>query len=171
MPVEVMRVYYDNNIASARVTGDLSAPEQMAAVRTIERAHDAGMITSKESWREQERTRDPSKRAYLKERRNEVSIVPNDHVLLGVHHQEGRLGTVSVSPILSDIVDEPLFNALKTAGLKDADARHLMYAAKNACERFVTLDPDFIDRRLGLHALIPTIRVVTPRELVNEIGL
>jgi hypothetical protein len=169
-----MRIYYDNNVASGLVTGDLAPPEEMAAVLKIERAHHAGVVrrvTSKESWREQGRTHDPVKRGQLKDRQNEVSTVSNDHRLLGFHHQMGRLGTISVSPMLSDIVDDPLFNALKAEGLEDADARHLMYAVKNECERFLTLDPDFIDRRAALEARVSAIRIVTPRELAEELRL
>jgi hypothetical protein len=51
------------------------------------------------------------------------------------------------------MVDEQLFASLKTAGLKDADARHFMYAVHNGCDRFVTTDPDFLDRRTQLQAL------------------
>jgi hypothetical protein len=39
----------------------------------------------------------------------------------------GRLGTVAVTPIITEIIDERLFKSLTAAGLKDADARHLMY--------------------------------------------
>jgi hypothetical protein len=165
---------HDNVMDSARVKRDLWPPEEMDALLKIERAHGDGMIervTSRESWREQERTYDPVVRAQLRERRSEVSIVPNDHVLLGFHNQMGRLGTESVSPMLSDIIDEPMFNALRAEGLKDADARHLMYAAKNECERFLTLDPDFVDRRATLERLIPAIRIVAPRELAEELRL
>lgn len=59
-----MRVYLDNVAASGRVVGDLEPSSEMDAMRRIERAHSAGilkMITSRESWREQERTKDPVK--------------------------------------------------------------------------------------------------------------
>jgi hypothetical protein len=55
----------------------------------------------------------------------------------------GRLGTVAVTPIITEIIDEGLFKSLTAAGLKDADARHLMYAARDECNRFVTTDPHF----------------------------
>jgi hypothetical protein len=49
----------------------------------------------------------------------------------------GRLGTVAVTPIITEIIDEGLFKSLTAAGLKDADARHLMYAARNECNRYL----------------------------------
>jgi predicted nucleic acid-binding protein len=79
---------------------------------------------------------------------------------------------MAVSPMVSDIVDEALFADLKAMGLpNDSDARHLMYAVENKCDRFVTLDPDFLDRRDALHVRCPTIRIVRPSELAAELKL
>jgi predicted nucleic acid-binding protein len=163
-----MRVYLDNVAASGRVMGDLSPEAEMEALRRIESAHSAGrlkMVTSRESWREQERTRDPIKRAKLEAARAEVSAVATDHVLLGINHLEGRYGTIVNSPIITDIVDEVLFADLKAIGLGDSDAKHLMYAVTNGCDRFITLDPDFLDRRASLEARCKTLRVLTPSEM------
>ena len=66
-------------------------------------------------------------------------------------------------------VDNELFNDLKSQGLDDSDARHLMYAACNECDRFVTLDPDFLNRRVSLEARCKGIRIVRPSELVAEL--
>jgi hypothetical protein len=48
-----------------------------------------------------------------------------------------------------------------------------MYAAHpdNACDWFVTTDPDFTDRRAQLENLCPGLRIVTPSELVIELSL
>jgi hypothetical protein len=72
-------------------------------------------------------------------------------------------------PFVSDIVDEALFSDLKKIGLRDADARHLMYASVNACVRFVTLDPDFLSRRAALEARCSNIKIVKPSELSAEL--
>jgi hypothetical protein len=61
---------------------------------------------------------------------------------------------------VTDIVDEALFATLRNFGLKDPDARHLMYAVSNGCVRFVTTDPDFIKGREAIHAVCPPIRIV-----------
>jgi hypothetical protein len=115
-----------------------------------------------------ERTKDP---AQLVQSEDDTPIVPK--TLLGVHNQMNHLGTVCVTPILTEIVDEPLFGRLIAAGLKKADARHLMYAAHsdNACDWFVTIDPDFMDRRAQLEDVCRGLRIVTPSELVVEFSL
>jgi hypothetical protein len=69
----------------------------------------------------------------------------------------------------TDIVDEALFADLKGIGLSDSDAKHLMYAFTNACDRFVTLDPDFLDRRASLDARCQSLRIVRPSELAAEL--
>jgi hypothetical protein len=166
-----MRVYVDNVVASGRVTGDLP-PAEMEALQEIDRAHDAGRIkrvTSRESWREQDRTRDSAKRAKLEEARCEVSVVATDHVVLGFSHHQDQYGGFIANPLVTDVVDEPLFADLKSIGLQDADARHLMYAVTNDCQRFLTLDPDFIDRRSALRARCPSIQIVTLLELAEEL--
>jgi hypothetical protein len=167
-----MRVYYDNVIASGRVTGDLSPQSEMAALHEIEAQHSRGVIkrvTSRESWREQGRTRDSERRARLESARAEVSVVQTDHVLLGTSTQMGLLGTTFAAPLVSDIVDPALFEDLKAIGLEDADARHFMYAVANECDRFLTLDPHFLDRATVLSARCPSIQVLTPLQLVQEL--
>jgi len=167
-----MRVYLDNVAVSGRVLGDLSPAAEMDAMRVIERAASAGMlkmVTSRESWREQERTKNPNKRAKLEAARGQVSAVATDHVVLGFSELSGPYGTIATNPIVTDIVDEALFADLKSSGLHDSDARHLMYAVANACDRFVTLDPDFLDRRSALEARCQSLRIVKPSELAAEL--
>lgn len=168
-----MRVYLDNMAVSGRVVGDLE-PLEMEAVRRIDAAHEAGKlkrVTSRQSWREQDRTKDAGKRGALERARDQVSVVATDHALLGFNNLEGPYGTVAVNPMITDIVDEPLFSDLKALGLKDGDAKHLMYAVTNTCERFVTTDPDFLTRRAALEARCASIRILKPTELVAELGL
>jgi len=168
------KAYFDNCIESGRVRTDLQPPSEMAAVRSLLKARDEGkieIVTSRESWREQERTNDPSIRAQLVNARGDTPVVPNDHELLGFHNQMDRFGTVCVTPLITDIIDEGLFKSLTAAGLKNADARHLMYAARNECERFVTTDPHFTFRRPQLEALCQGLKIVTPSELAAELSI
>jgi hypothetical protein len=140
--------------------------------RVCEAAHLKGIIkrvTSRESWREQERTRDDARRTQFQSARELVSVVQADHRLLGFSHLYGPYGTVAASPIITDLVDEQLFNDLRSLGLNEADARHFMYAAANGCERFVTLDSDFLDRKQVLGARRPDLVVVKPSELAAEL--
>jgi len=78
---------------------------------------------------------------------------------------------VSVNPIVTEIVDEPLFSDLKKVGISDADARHLMYAVHNKCDRFVTLDTrDLLPKRSAVVPLCRGMKIVTPSELVAELS-
>jgi hypothetical protein len=82
----MMRVYLDNVAASGRILGDLNPPSEMTALEEIEHAHSTGVIkrvTSRESWREQERTKDVTKRGKLSAARAAVSVVATDHIVLG----------------------------------------------------------------------------------------
>jgi hypothetical protein len=155
------RVYFDNVIASGRVLGDLVPESEMEAVRVIEAAHQMGLIkrvTSQESGREQQRTRDPLRRAKLVAAANELSAVPTDYAALAA----------MVSGESMD-VEGILFNELRRIGLKDGDARHLVNAARSACVRFVTLDPHFLNRRPELELLCGELRIMKPSELAKEL--
>ena len=84
--VVVPRVYLDNVITSGWVLKDLQPPEEMTAVKRLYELHDAGTIkrvTSKMSGIEQGRTTDLQKRAALVASADLVSVVQNDHRLLG----------------------------------------------------------------------------------------
>jgi hypothetical protein len=167
--------YFDTCIQSGRRLADLK-PAEMNAIRALEKAEREGkikIVTSRETHREQERTNDPTLRAQLVQSHGDTPVVPKDHTLLGIHNQMNHLGTICNAPMLTEIVDGPLFDSLIAAGLKKADARHLMYAAHadNACDWFVTTDPDFIERRAQLEELCPGLRIVRPSELAIELSL
>lgn len=99
-------------------------------------------------------------------------MVAENHKLLGFHNQMDRLGTVSVTPFVTEYVDADLFKGFTKAGLKDADARHLMYAVYNGCDWFVTVDRDFLfARRSQLESLCRGLKIVTPVELAAELKL
>ena len=167
-----MLVYLDNVIASGKVIADLKPKMEMRAVRTLEKLQSVGklrLVTSREAWREQERTRDATKRAQFRRARGAVAAIQDDHQVVGFAVAQDELGGYIASPLVTDITDEALFADLKALGLKDADARHLMYAARNGCDRFITLDPDFLTRRSLLEARCGTIRIAKPSELVAEL--
>jgi len=167
----MVRIYLDNVIASAWVRGDLGSPEQQAALKLILEHLNfdkLDIVTSRESWREQDRTRDREVREQLRTSRERMAVVPKDHKLLGFNNVDlGYRGFIS-SPLVTDIVDEATFASLQGMGLKAGDARHLMYALFNNCVRFVTTDPDFLKRRAIIEAAHPGIRIVFPTELLLE---
>ena len=163
-----MRVYFDNVIASGRVLSDLVPQSEMDAVHAIEAAHRAGRIkrvTSQESAREQGRTRDPMKRAKLADAAGEVSAVPTDYGALAplLREESTHAMPVDTSP------EGVLFTDLVGIGLKEADACHLVNTARSACVRFLTLDPDFLDRRAALEAACGGVRIMKPSELAREL--
>ena len=167
-----MKVYLDNVITSGMVLSDLQPADEMNAVCTIEQLASQGALdacTSRESWREQDRTRDPAKRAMLEQARPDVPVVHKDHEVVGFSYLQDQYGGFISNPLITDIIDDVLFNDLRSQGLDHEDARHLMYAVCNGCERFVTLDPDFLTRRVGLEARCKAIRIVKPSELVVEL--
>ena len=167
----IPRVYLDNVITSGWVLKDLKPTEEMQAVERLYALHDAGIIkrvTSKVSGIEQARTNDLQKRAALAASADLVSVVQNDHRLLGFATLDyGSRGFISY-PLIDDIVDPALFERLtKNAGLKDADAKHVMYAVANDCEYFVTLDTrDLLPRRSTIESICQQLKVMRPTEAV-----
>jgi len=168
-----MKAYLDNVIVSGMVRGDLDPVEMNAVQRLYQASKGANLeiATSRESWREQERTRDPAVRAALEQSRTGVPVVRDDHRLLGYHRQQDPYGGFVENPIVTDVIDKGLCADLEKAGLKEGDARHRMYAVCNGYDRFVTLDGDFITRRSQLEPLCRGLRIVKPSELVNELSL
>jgi hypothetical protein len=129
--VVIPRVYLDNVITSGWVLKDLRPQEEMEAVERLYALHDAGIIkrvTSKISGIEQARTTDRQKRAALAASADLVSVVQNDHRLLGFANLDyGSRGFIRY-PLIDDIVDPALFEQLtKNAGLKRrrCQARHV----------------------------------------------
>jgi hypothetical protein len=172
-----MRAYLDNVIVSGMTRGDLTPAAEMIAVRQMQAASTNGrleivcdLFTSREAWREQDKTKNQALRSQFEQDRSKVPVVPNDHQLIGFHTSQDHLGGLSVCPLVTDIVDDTLFCDFKQVGLKDPDARHLMYAVHNGCDRFVTLDPDFLDRRVSLHRLCRGLQICKPTELAAELA-
>ena len=162
-----MKVYLDNVIVSGKVRADLE-PNEMTAVEELYRLaerHCLEKVTSRETWREQDRTPDLDIRSALQDSRGDVAVVQDDHRLLGYSYLQDQYGGFIANPLVTDIVDEPLLEMLINAGLKNADPWHLMYAT----DRFVTLDRGFLDRRVLLEGYCPGIRIVKPTELVAQV--
>jgi hypothetical protein len=170
-----MKVYLDNVIVSGIERGDLKPPQEMDAVHAMAKAEEMGQIeiyTSRWTWAEQDRTSNELVRLKLKESRGQFKVVPYDHRVLGTWNLNDPFGgTTSVNPTVSDIIDERLFSDLKKAGISDGDAKHLMYAICNNCERFVTLDArDLLPKRSSVAPLCRGTKIVRPSELVAELS-
>jgi hypothetical protein len=106
----------------------------------------------------------------------------DDHVVLGFSEVSlGERGHIS-TPIVDDVVDPALLTALKSEGLKEGDARHLMYAVNHRCTWLVTTDPDFgvahphtgVDDpglRARLEGHCCGLAIVTPSTLIELLGI
>jgi len=171
MVAHAMKVYLDNVIVSGLVRSDLEPTEQAAVRKLMHQPFrdQIEVVTSRESWREQERTTDSDVRDELRRHRGDIDVVQEDHRLLGFSYLQDQYGGFIANPLVTDVVDEALFSALGGIGLKHGDARHLMNAACNGCHRFVTTDPDFLVKRDELQALCGDLRIVKPSELFNEL--
>jgi hypothetical protein len=166
-----MKIYFDNVIASGMIRGDLSPQEEMKAVQQLELFSKRGVleiVTSRESWREQEGTQILATRVRLEQARGSIPVVHDDLRLLGFQYQQDHLGGSVCNPLATDIIDKVLFDQLTTTGLEPADTRHLMYAIVNRCDWFITLDRDFDDRGI-LEPLCRGLRIVKPTEMVAEL--
>ena len=170
-----MKAYLDNVICSGIARGDLEPPSEMEAARALISARDRGeldLVTSVESWREQDKTVDPQRRAILTSGRGAVPRVKKDHTVLGFAPSADQLGGFVAYPLVTDVVDEVLFRGLKAVGLSDPDARHVMYAVHNGCCRFVTLDTnDILPKRSHVEAVCVGLKIMTPAELARELNL
>jgi hypothetical protein len=170
----VLKVYWDNMVVSGNILGDLGDPSEQAAIRPMLKAQDEGRVeifTSRLTHDQQGRARDEFVRLRLQQSKGVIAVVSDDHRLLGFHNQMDHLGTVCVTPIITDIVDQGLFDKLKATGLSEKDdAKHLMYAIHNNCDRFVTTDHDFFDRLKQLTPLCRGTKIVRPSELVAELS-
>ncbi len=167
-----MRVYLDNVIASGVVLGDLQPPAELLAARAILKCPKVKVFTSRHSRREQERTRDPGSRKRLLEAQGDLPTVEKDHEVLGFGASQDHVGGIITIPVVTDIVDQELYDKLVTRGARKDDPHHLMYAVHNECQRFVTLDTkDVLPIRTALEPACRGMKIVTPTELAVELGL
>ncbi len=170
-----MKAYLDNNVVSGLARGDLQPAMELEAAKAIVRAAQRGVleiVTSAESHREQDRAADPSVRAVLQGKRDQVPRMSDDHKILGFSQNTDPYGGYVVAPLVTDVVDETLLAQLQGAGLKRADAYHIMYAAHGRCDWFVTLDEhDILPKKTDIETLCAPLRVVRPSELTVRLGL
>lgn len=169
-----MKVYLDNMFVCKIIKPDLVLPDEQKALDKLRKNPLLEIVTSRESWREQEKTRYQSIRDQYRQNRDKIPVALNDHKVLGFSSQDYQYRGFITSPLVTDIIDEKIFNDAKELlkGKKknvENDARHIMYALCNNCERFVTTDFDFIDNRNEIEKRFPEIRIVKPSELLKEL--
>jgi hypothetical protein len=166
-------VYLDNCIVSGEARGDLSPPSELSAVsvlRALEAAGRIDLFTSRLTWHEQGHTKQPLIRAQLEAARGNTSTVPVDTKHLGGRMQAIHGGGFISVPMLTDILDSALYNDVRSLGLKDIDARHLVHAHVNNCAWFVTTDPDFTAITAMLEARCHGFRIAVPSLAAAELS-
>jgi predicted nucleic acid-binding protein len=168
-----LRAYFDTVIVSGITRRDLQPPAEMAATLKLVEADEREqleIVTSR--WTRDEQGRTKNSLVRLRLLGSQLPVVEEDSRILGINIiGDGVTGGRINAPILTEIVNAALFDAFTAAGLKTGDARHLMYAVHNGCNRFVTLDEDFLGpRRVVLEQSTRSLRIVRPTELVAELG-
>ena len=167
-----MTTYFDNNVLPGQTYAHID-PVEMAALQSLQSPPLSDRllrVTSRHSTREQERVKDLSVRERLEKARQDLSMVEKDHMVLGSATLEDGHGGCICNPLVSDLVDESIFRVFQSEGLRSDDAQHLMYAVHNCCDRFVTLDKDFLGKRDRLEAHCRGMKIVKPSELVPELA-
>lgn len=159
---------------SAMVKRDQSDEEMRALDWLLLNAQQHGLvlITSRESIREIERTPDEKMREALKTVYAKVEVVQDDYVILGYSTYSDQWTCIAM-PLVSDVVDQTVFDNLGHIGLRGSDQKHLMYTIHNKCDVFLACDrDDFIrrGRRAQIEAAYPSIKVRTPKALRSEIN-
>jgi hypothetical protein len=169
----MLRCYLDNDVASTlnkshNETRDKKEIDAVNQLKEWDKAKKIRLGTSRQSLREMERA--PAQyQGDLKTGIATLDIAQDDHKVLGFFDLSDRYGGYICNPIVTDIVDEPLYSQLQKVGLKPDDAKHFMYAVHNSYERFVTWDKNFLNRRAELLKLRPSIQIQKPSELVDEL--
>lgn len=168
-----IKVYLDNVIVSAIGRHDLASSEEMNAVDQLQKLFKENKIplnTSRHSQREIDRTQNKSKKDQCIKAFNNMSVIKNDHIVLGFHNQSDQYGGFISQPLISDIVNDKIFSQLTIIGLKKDDAMHLMYAIQNRFNYFLTTDPDFINKRNEIHKSFISTQIKKPSELLAELN-
>jgi predicted nucleic acid-binding protein len=169
----MLRIYLEHTICSAITRrfktwprAELDAIDHLLAAGSTGTIH---LLVSRQSFREFERA-PASRQPDLKKGISGIEVIENDHHILEMYTQADPYGGCIINPLITDIVDEKVYAALSAAGLKDDDAKHLMYAVHNNCGRFVTRDKHFLNRRPVLERFLPTIKIRKPSEMIAELS-
>jgi hypothetical protein len=131
----MMSVYFDNDVCSTVSRRD-RAPRILPpwtgflnwADRRPSRLRHLDTLPGR--WSERPTDHQPQ----LKNGLREMTLTPDDHRVLGSHMLTDPYWGCICSPLVTDIVDEPLMSNLIAAGLEIDDAKHVMYASGAAGE-------------------------------------
>ncbi len=149
-------VYLDNSVVSSRGKNEAPMAAELAAVEAIYQLHEKQqlrLVTSEMTHREISQlvgaNRAPIEAVYA-----QLAKVPfvEASKLIGISSWWGQGGGWN-APMFEE---EPLLRSIKTLGLDQNDSQHVMIAAHNDCDIFLTLDRKTILRfKLELEKLLP----------------
>ena len=161
-----MKIYLDNSVVSA--IGRDDTPTESDSILTLLKSSDTGTVelcTSEITAREIEKYKSDQKRfvetVYLLLKK--VPYIERQK-LLGMHSYIDRYTCINY-PLIED---DPVWSKLRTLGLDETDAHHLMVAVKAGCAVFLTIDSDFIFRKRKIRTEL-NIDVMRPSDLINEL--
>jgi hypothetical protein len=162
----VLKVYMDNVVASAITKKDLEPAEEQEALEAILIPSDKfGLYVSPQCNREMDRIPNEEHR---RERTAGIAGYPHVkdvYLILGFQSPlDWRIGG-AVGPLIDDKPDRKLYEWLRSLGLDENDAMHMMYAIHNTCDIFLTNDrKNFSSRREKIQERYPSIKVTWPTE-------
>jgi hypothetical protein len=139
-----MKVYLDNNVVSAIAFND--SPLEADAIARLLKASDEGkvkLVTSEITLCEIQQYRGQTRPALedVFQGLGRVPIARWDD-LVGINVQIDMYTCIN-SPIIRS---DPIYDALRAAGVKSVDAQHVFVAAKQACISFLTCDGGILHR-------------------------
>ena len=139
-----MKVYLDNDVVSAIARDDHQS--ESSAITSILTAYDEGnldVVTSEITLREIQQLQGPARPRVERVFRliEKIPIVRLDE-LVGMNVQIDRYTCIN-SPIIDN---DPMYDALRAAGVKDVDAQHIFVATKQQCGHFLTCDKGILYR-------------------------
>ena len=162
-----MKGYLDTNIVITLAKGDF--PDQIEPLLRVLEACDYGkgeIATSRLTGTELDKyrgTADLAVRAIYLLVRKVPTISPQ--TLLGIN-VAGDARTWINSPILQN---DPVWERLRSIGVKDLDAQHILAAVKADCDTFLTCDDGILNRAKDIAAAYK-LNCARPSELVLKLG-
>jgi hypothetical protein len=171
-----IKIYADTNILRANLArhpDDANSRQELTAMDELLAMKASGQIPieifkSRVSRKEVERTNKPEQRAKLQSDLDALQQIPQDERILGFNIQSDRFTFISF-PLLSDILDETIYQELIQRGLEPDDAHHISHAICNDCDVFLTHDMDSIVKphRQWIEQRYPKLKVSLPSELLQ----
>lgn len=163
-PSAGVKIYLDNDVVSAIAKGD--KPDQALAICNLLLAAEADLVelcTSDVHHYEIERYAQSTTKADVRNVFERLGRVP---FLKAVKFNWGRVGSLTWEDP-PKITVHPRWERLRSIGVKETDAHHLLVAIEASCDIFVTCDKGILHRAEEIKR-DHNIRVARPSEVVIQ---